>query len=99
MAVSLAGNGQFSDLHYFSIVIPQKEFSWNWIIIGLSLLIIFVVSGSISYYYKHKIITILKRQGDSVILMNDVQPTDFHNVSLKHTSCDRLSDILEYDEY
>jgi hypothetical protein len=99
MAISLAGNGQFTDFHYFSIVIPLKEVSWNWIIIGISLVIIFVVSGSISYYYKHKIITILKRQGDSVVLMNDVQATDFYNVSLKHTSCDRLSDIVENDEY
>lgn len=98
MAVSLANNGQFSDFYYFSIIIPLEKISWNWIIIGISLVIIFVVSASISYYYKHKIITILKRQGDSIVLMNDVQQTDFYNVSLKHTSCDRLSDIVESDE-
>lgn len=99
MAVSLAAYGQFSDFYYFSIVIPPKEHSWNLIIVVSCVIVMFVVSAGISYYYKHKIITLLKRQGDSQVLMNDVQPIDFHDVSLKHSSCDRLSDIMEGEEY
>lgn len=52
----------------------------------------------VSYYYKHKIVTMLKQDSDRLVLMKDIEPTDFHNISLRHKSFDTLSDIMEFDD-
>lgn len=97
MANSLAGNGLFSDFHYFEIFDSKNngnEISWKWIIIGIFGFAFLLTSIGVAYYYKHKILILLKRQDDSSVLMKDVD--DFINVS--SSRCDNLSDIIENDE-
>lgn len=53
---------------------------------------------TVSYYYKHKIMTLLKGHNDRIILLQDIEPTDFNEMSLHHKSFDNLSDIMENDE-
>lgn len=97
MANSLAGNGPYSDYHNFQIIDSKNndnEISWkSWIFGSLGVAILLIIIG-FAYYYKHKIVTLLRRQDDSAVLMKDVD--DFVNVSSKH--CDTLSDIIENDE-
>lgn len=42
--------------------------------------------------------TLLKRHNDRIILLQDIEPTDFNEMSLHHKSFDNLSDITENDE-
>lgn len=37
--------------------------------------------------------------GDNIVLMKEIEPTDFHEVASRHNHCfDELSDIMEFDE-
>lgn len=101
-AVSLGGNGPFTDFHEFSIIKPVKTISKGWFLLGAVLSLLMVCVTSVSYYYKHKIV-LWKRQSDTIHLMDDIAPTDFHEISLRHESDDdkflrSLEDIMEFDE-
>lgn len=101
MAVSLAGKGPFTDFHQFKIVKPEQPDSTGWIIFGAVFILILFCVMLVSYYYKHKIallIRLMRRQNDTIVLMKDIEPTDFHEISLHHKSFDQLSDIMEFDE-
>lgn len=98
MAVSLAGKGRFTDFHEFRIVKPENRLSKGWILLGVVLALLLACVTTVSYYYKHKISTLLRGHSDRIILMQDMEPTDFQEISLHHKSFDKLSDILEFDE-
>lgn len=98
-AVSLAQKSPFSDWHHFKIVYPVEEAPTGMIMLGISITVSLVVAVSISYYYKHKIMTILKRQNETVGLLTEMEPTDFHEVKLNHLNVfDRLANISEDDD-
>lgn len=43
--------------------------------------------------------TILRSHNDTIVLMQDIEPTDFEEMSLHHKkSFDDLSDIMEFDD-
>lgn len=96
-AVSIAGDGNLSEWHRFYVT--ERPKSKMWIIILVIILFVLATAIVISYYYKHKIMTILRFQNDKIFLLHDVQhdSTDFFEISLHHKS-DKLSDISEYDE-
>jgi predicted phage tail protein len=95
-AVSIAQQGSFTNWHVFKVVGPTEEVPVGTITLGIFFVLTLVVGASISYYYKHRIITALRRRNDTVYLMNEIEPTDFHEVSIHHND-DRLSDIYEME--
>lgn len=98
MANSLAGQGPFSDFHYFQIFDlasnNETKISWKWILFGSLIVAILSMSIGIAYYYKHKIVTLLTRQDDSAVLMKNVED----DIDVSSSRCDTLSDITENDE-
>ena len=101
MAVSLAGKGQFTEFHQFRIIKPEDPDLTGLIAFSAIFIFILVCAALASYYYKHKImflIRLLKRKNDTIVLMNEIEPTDFQEISLRHKSYDQLSDIMEFDE-
>lgn len=98
MAVSLAGNGPFSDFHTFRII-KQENASFNgWIFVGIVIVIVIICIAAILYYCKHRILLMMRRQNDTIVLMQDIEPTDFHEMSLHHNTSNELSDIEEFDD-
>jgi hypothetical protein len=97
--VSLARMGLFSEYHQFQIIKPvEPPSSQSWMILVVLLLLV-ATAGAVSYYYKHKIVVILRGQSDRIVLMKDIEPTDFNEMQSRHKrDFDELSDIMEYDE-
>lgn len=98
MAVSLAGNGPYTDFHEFRIIKPDTSISRGWILLGAIVALLLVCIATVSFYYKHKILSLLRSHNDRIVLMQDMEPTDFNEISLHHHSFDKLSDIMEFDE-
>lgn len=102
LAVSLAGEGKFSEFHKFQIVIqnlkPEEPTSKGWIVFGVISALLLASITSFCYYYRHKIITGIRRQDDQTFSMKEIELTDFNRISMLHKSVDNLSDIMEYDE-
>jgi hypothetical protein len=76
--------------------------SRGWVLLGAVLALLLICVTSVSYYYKHKI-ALWKRQSDTIHLMDEIQPTDFSEISLCHESDDfeysrNLEDIMEFEE-
>jgi hypothetical protein len=97
IATSLAGQGKYTDFHYFTIVEPEKVYPIGWILFGVLFIVFLIFGASISFYYKHKILTFVRSRNDRLFLMNEIEPTDFCEVSLRMRSLDRLSDSSEQD--
>lgn len=95
MAVSLAQKGRFTDFHEFQIIKPDNSVSKGWILLGVVLLLLLAVVGAVTYYCKHNLRLLIRNQNDTMVLMRDIEPTDFYEVSLNHKSFDELSDIME----
>jgi predicted PurR-regulated permease PerM len=98
-ATSLGGNGPYSDFHFFRIESPHNLESPHDSIVVVIVFVIFfftivLVAVIILYYFKHQILTILNRQGDSQNLIE----VDFNQISRRYLSRDQLSDIAENDE-
>lgn len=96
MAVSLAGDGSFTDFHEFSIV-DSSGVSKGWYLLA-SIVVLFVGTAVVLYYYKNKIKVIIseRRQADTVELIQDIELTDFRDAP-NTQSPDGLSDIAEFD--
>lgn len=100
-AVSLAGNGQYTDFHQFKIIKPVQPDSTGWIIFSAIVLLILVSVMLVCYYFKHKVRLLfrrVRRTEDTDILLQEIEPTDFHEISLNHdhsSSSDNLSQIFE----
>lgn len=86
LAVSLAGPGAFTDHHDFRIVEIDNSISRGWIILGVVAALLLASTATVAYYYKHKIATLLRRQDDNLVLLQDIQPTDFDELSRHHGS-------------
>ena len=84
-AVSVAGNGPWMDYHEFFIIKPVNEVSKGWYLLAAVVATILICITTVSYYYRHKIMT-LKRQNDNVHLLDDIAPTNFEDVSLHYES-------------
>lgn len=99
MAISLASMGPFSEFHEFQIVKPDKSLSKGWIVAFVFIFMLATAVAAISYYYKHKFFIMKRGQNDRMILMKDIEPTDFNAMNNRHQrDFDELSDIMEYDE-
>lgn len=83
-AVSLAGPGAFTGYHDFRIVEIDNSISRGWIILGVVAVLLLACIATVSYYFKHKIATLLRRQDDDIVLLQDIQPTDFNELSMYH---------------
>lgn len=84
LAVSLAGPGAFTDYHDFRIVEIDNSISRGWIILSVVAALLLACTATVSFYYKHKIATLLRRQDDNIVLLQDIQPTDFNELSRHH---------------
>lgn len=96
-ANSLAQTGPFTDWHSFKVIKPPKKSPFALIAISLSIFIAFTLAVFASFYYKHKIMILLRSQNDSNFLVSEMEPTDFSEIQSRYNSIDRLSDILEMD--
>ena len=91
-AVSLAG-GEYSAKQYFTFDGTSPSSSNKaWIIFGLVILLILCSVIFTSYYFKHRLLTMLKNNDDQMILMHEMQPVDFDFVSNHMGEYDAHSD-------
>lgn len=100
-AVSLGGNGPFTDPHEFSVIKPVRTFPRGWILLTALLCFLLVCTTSITFIYRHKIV-LFRRESDMVRLMEDIALTDFTAINLRRDSDEsverNLHDIIELEE-
>lgn len=69
--------GKYSEWYHFKIVPPRTLFSYGWILIIISILVVILgVVASILYYYRHKISLVFNEQNDKVRLIRDEDRVD-----------------------
>lgn len=82
---------------------PDKSISDGWYLLAAVLIVLVLCASIVSYYYKHKILLWRKSYNDRIHLMDEIEPTDFCEISLRHSSDESarfksLEDIMEFDE-
>lgn len=94
-AVSIAGQGSFTDWHQYELINSSQDTITEWVMTSLGLLMLFAVVVVYLVYNRHKIF--IGDESDRVILlMNEIGPTDFHEISLRYDDRDQeMSDITE----
>lgn len=95
---SLAQYGAFTEWRDFKVSKQKNETQLGLILFITFLFLALIVGISASFYYKHNIICSLRNQNDTAFLINEMEPTDFNELSLNNNSFAQLSNITEQDE-
>ena len=93
-AVSIAGQGPFTDWHKYELINSSEDTITSWIMTSFGLFMLFVTVVAYLVYNRHKIF--IADDADRVmLLMNEIGPTDFHEISLRYDRDQEMSDITE----
>ncbi|CAO1300695.1 unnamed protein product [Diamesa serratosioi] len=90
-AVSIAGQGPFTDWHMYELINSSEDTITSWVMGSAALFLLFISVVTYLVYNRHKIF--IADENDRVmLLMNEIGPTDFHEISLRY---DQESDNTE----
>lgn len=93
-AVSIAGQGSFTDWHQYELINSSEDTITSWVLSSLGLFMLFAIVVGYLVYNRHKIF--ITDDSDRVmLLMNEMGPTDFHEISLRYDNEQEMSDITE----
>ena len=82
-AVSIAGQGPFTDWHQYELINSSEDTITSWVIASAALFLLFISVVTYAVYNRHKIF--MADENDRVmLLMNEIGPTDFNEISLRY---------------
>lgn len=93
-AASIAGQGPFTDWHQYELISSYEETIALWVILSLGLFMLFAIVVGYLVYNRHKIF-ITDDSDRMMLLMNEISPTDFNEISLRYDHDREMSDITE----